>query len=266
MSTLQSALYLGEVVHQRLKPQRHRLAYRVFSLLIDLDELQQLDRRLRFFSYNRFNIFSFLDRDHGPSEAGPLRAWVDHHLKAAGITLDGGPIRVLCYPRLFGYVFNPLTVYFCHHRDGRLVAILYEVNNTFGARHTYVIPAAQDHKGRVVQECGKVFYVSPFNAVTGKYRFRVDPPEQHVSVVINHSDAEGPLLYAAFKGRRVVLTDRALLATLARYPLMTIKVIVGIHWEALRLWRKGLRLVERPDPPREPVTIVTMPETNSAGA
>lgn len=265
MTGLRSALYLGEVVHQRLKPRRHRLAYRVFSLLIDLDELQELDRRLWFFSHNRFNLFSFLDRDHGPGEAGSLRPWVEHHLAAAGITLAGGPIRVLCYPRMWGYVFNPLTVYFCHHREGGLAAILYEVNNTFGGRHTYLIPAAQDRQGRVVQECSKVFYVSPFNAVTGRYRFRVDPPDQHVSVVINHSDAEGPLLHAAFKGRRAPLTDRALLAAFARYPLMTVKVMAGIHWEALRLWRKGLRLVDRPEPPSTPVTIVTAPEPHSSG-
>lgn len=261
-----SALYFGEVVHQRLKPRRHRLAYRVFSLLVDLDELPGLDRRLRFFSYNRLNLFSILDSDHGPGEASPLRPWVEHHLAAAGIRLDGGPIRMLCYPRLLGYVFNPLTVYFCHHRGGALAAILYEVNNTFGGRHTYVLPAAQDRAGRVTQECSKVFYVSPFNAVAGRYRFRVDPPEQHVSVVINHSDAEGPLLYAAFKGRRAALSDRALLATFARYPLMTLKVIAGIHWEAFRLWRKGLRLVDRPEPPGEAVTIVTVPEAHSSGA
>ena len=261
-----SALYLGEVVHQRLKPHRHRLAYRVFSLLVDLDELNVLDRELWFFSHNRFNVFSFLDRDHGPGEDAPLRSWVERHLAAAGIAVDGGPIRMLCYPRLLGYVFNPLTVYFCHRRSGVLAAILYEVNNTFGGRHTYVIPAAQDPVGRVTQECGKVFYVSPFNAVAGRYRFRVDPPERHVSVVINHSDAEGPLLYAAFKGRRAALSDRALLTAFVRYPLMTVKVIVGIHWEAFRLWRKGLRLVDRPEPPREAVTIVTSPEPYSPGA
>ena len=261
-----SALYLGEVVHQRLKPHRHRLAYRVFSLLVDLDELNVLDRQLWFFSHNRFNLFSFLDRDHGPGQTGPLRPWVEHHLAAAGITLDGGPIRMLCYPRLLGYVFNPLTVYFCQHRGGALAAILYEVNNTFGGRHTYVIPAAQDRAGHVTQECGKVFYVSPFNSVAGRYRFRVDPPEQHVSVVINYCDAEGPLLYAAFKGRRAALSDRALLAVFVRYPLMTLKVIAGIHWEAFRLWRKGLRLVDRPEPPCEAVTIVTSPEPHSSGA
>ncbi len=261
-----SALYLGEVVHQRLKPHRHRLAYRVFSLLVDLDELNVLDRQLWFFSHNRFNLFSFLDRDHGPGQTGPLRPWVEHHLAAAGITLDGGPIRMLCYPRLLGYVFNPLTVYFCQHRGGGLAAILYEVNNTFGGRHTYVIPAAQDRAGHVTQECSKVFYVSPFNSVAGRYRFRVDPPEQHVSIVINHCDAEGPLLYAAFKGRRAALSDRALLAVFVRYPLMTLKVIAGIHWEAFRLWRKGLRLVDRPEPPCEAVTIVTSPEPQSSGA
>ncbi len=261
-----SALYCGEVIHQRVKPRRHRLAYRVFSLLIDLDELNDLDRRLRLFSHNRFNLFSLFDRDHGPGQAGPLRPWVEHHLATAGIGLDGGPIRMLCYPRLLGYVFNPLTVYFCYRRGGALAAILYEVNNTFGGRHTYVIPAALDRKGMVTQECRKVFYVSPFNAVAGQYRFRVDPPDQAISLVINHSDGEGPLLHASFKGRRVALSDRTLLAAFFRYPLMTLKIIGAIHWEAFRLWRKGLRLVERPESPRQPVTIVTSPQSHNAGA
>lgn len=265
MSEMRSALYLGEVVHQRLKPRRHRLAYRVFSLLIDLDELQELDRRLRLFSHNRFNMFSFLDRDHGPGKKESLRPWVEYHLASAGITLAGGSIRVLCYPRLLGYVFNPLTVYFCYRHDDGLVAILYEVNNTFGGRHTYLIPVVQGRRGRVAQECKKVFYVSPFNAVAGRYRFRIDPPEQDVSIVINYSDTEGPLLYAVFQGQRVALTDRALLAAFVRYPLMTVKVMAGIHWEALRLWRKGLRLVDRPEPPSTPVTIVTAPEPHRSG-
>ncbi len=137
---LASCLYVGEVVHQRVRPSRHRLRYRVFSALLDLDELPQLDRRLRLFGHNRLNIFSFLDRDHGDGTGAPLRPWVEHHLERAGIELAGGAIRLLCYPRLFGYVFNPLSVYFCHRADGALAAMIYEVNNTFGERHSYLIP------------------------------------------------------------------------------------------------------------------------------
>lgn len=248
-----SALYFGQVMHRRLRPTRHRLRYRVFSLLVDLDRLPELHRRLRLFSYNRFNLFSLFDRDHGPGESRPLRPWIESHLSAAGLAADGGPILLLCYPRVMGYVFNPLSTFFCYRRDGRLSAMVYEVNNTFGERHSYVIPAGDGVPH--AQRCEKQFYVSPFNAPNGTYRFHVVPPGADVSIVIRHADASGPLLDAWFHGRRVDLTDRGLAAAWVRYPLMTLKVMAGIHFEAFRLWRKGLRPVPRPRPPLEPVTI-----------
>lgn len=256
MNEWQSALYFGEVMHQRIRPRRHRLNYRVFFLLADLDELPNLSQRLRLFSYNRFNLFSFFDKDHGPGDGSLLRRWVESHLAEIGIDLGGGSIKLLCFPRMLGYVFNPLTVYFCYHQDGELVAILYEVNNTFGERHTYLAPVESDGASAVSHRCDKNFYVSPFNAVEGGYAFRVEPPGQSVTVVINQSDAEGPLLHAALRARRVPLTQAALLTAFVRYPLLTLKVIAGIHWEALRLWGKGLRLVDRPRPPVRPVTVI----------
>lgn len=256
MTGLTSALYFGEVVHQRVKPRRHRLAYRVFAMLIDLDELDGLHDRLRLFSHNRFNLFSFYDRDHGRGRAEPLRPWLESHLQRAGVDIRDGAIRILCYPRILGYVFNPLTVYFCYGRDGTSAAILYEVNNTFGQRHTYLIPVTAPDRGVVRQACSKRFYVSPFNDIEGGYRFRVALPDEAIAVVINQHDDAGPLLHASFKGRRAALSDRALAAAFVRYPLMTVKVIAGIHWEALRLWRKGLGIVRRPPPPLEPVTVV----------
>lgn len=266
MTAFASALYRGVVVHQRVRPRRHRLSYRVFSMLIDLDELPRLHRTLGLFAHNRFALFSFRDRDHGPGKEHPLRPFVEDHLRRAGIDLDGGAIRVLCYPRILGYVFNPLSVFFCYHRNGTLAAILYEVNNTFGERHSYLIPVVDGTDGPIRQTCAKRFYVSPFNAVAGSYRFKVVPPEAHVSVVINQHDEDGPILYAAFNANRTPLSDRALLAAFVRYPLMTVKVIAGIHWEAFRLWRKGLRLVERPTPPAEPVTIVAPATSLPPGA
>ena len=251
-----SALYFGDVVHQRVRPCRHRLRYRVFFLLVDLDELDTLPRRLRIFSRNRFNLFSFYDRDHGPGDGRPLRPWVERQLAAAAVDLEGGAIRLLCFPRMLGYVFNPLTVYFCHRPDGEPAAILYEVNNTFGERHTYLVPVAPGSAPVLRHRCEKRFYVSPFNAVDGGYSFVVKPPADAVTVVINQSDHAGPLLHATLAARRAPLTRSALLATFVRYPLMTLKVIAGIHWEALRLWRKGLRLVDRPQPPAHPVTVV----------
>lgn len=256
MTALASCLYVGEVVHQRMRPRRHRLNYRVFSLMLDLDELAVLDRRLRWWSLDRFNLFSFCTRDHGDGTGG-LRAWIERHLDAAGIDLGGGAIRLLCYPRILGYVFNPLSVYYCYRAGGGVAAVLYEVSNTFGERHSYLLPVAGEgrlhHQGH---ECNKVFYVSPFIAMTARYRFRIDDPGEQVRLVINESDAEGPLLYAVFHGVRRRLSDRALIGAFIRYPLMTLKVIGGIHWEALRLWLKGVPLVDRPPPPDHPVTIV----------
>ena len=171
MSEWHSALYFGEVMHQRVRPRRHRLRYRVFFLFADLDELGSLSRRLRLFSYNKFNLFSFLDRDHGPSDGSSLRHWVERHLAEAGIDLEGGPIRLLCFPRVLGYVFNPLTVYFCYRRGGEIAAVLYEVNNTFGERHTYLVPVDADGSGPLSHHCEKNLYVSPFNAVEGGVQF-----------------------------------------------------------------------------------------------
>lgn len=257
MSMKASAIYLGEVVHKRLRPRRHRLSYRVFSLLLDLDELPVLDRTLRLFAHNRWGVLSFHDRDHGDGSGASLRHWIEHQLAAAGIHIGGGPIRALCYPRMLGYVFNPLTVYFCYDQDGGLAGLVYEVNNTFGQRHSYVIATAERDLAEVRQRCDKQFYVSPFVPMSSRYHFRVRPPGGSVRVVINQSDDEGPLLHAAFRGDRRTLTDRALAACFVRHPMMTLKVFAGIHWEALCLWLKGVPLVSRPQPPANPVTIVS---------
>ncbi|SDD89997.1 DUF1365 domain-containing protein [Rhodospira trueperi] len=260
-----SALYAGAVLHRRLKPKRHRLDYRVFSLLLDLDELPALDRDLRWFGHNRFAPLSFHDRDHGPGDGRPLRAWIESELATGGIDLGGGPIRVLCYPRLWGYVFNPLTVYFCHHKDGRLGAILHQVSNTFGERHCYLIPVdAAEAAGKLVrQTCDKEFYVSPFMPMETTYHFRIRPPDEKVAVAIQQTDTEGTVLHASFTGRRRPLTDRTLRAAVTRHPLMTLKVMAGIHWEALWLWLKGLRIVPRGPAPSHLVTVVRPREADA---
>ena len=173
-----SALYFGKVMHKRLRPFVHAFSYRVFSLYLDLDEAETLSRRLRLFSHNRWNLFSFQDRDHGPRNGSPLRPWIDRHLSAAGIDLEGGAVRLLCFPRVLGYVFNPLSIWFCHHVDGSLRAVLYEVRNTFGEKHGYLIPLAPGHKsgGAVIQDAAKAFYVSPFIAMEQRYDFRLAEP------------------------------------------------------------------------------------------
>lgn len=250
-----SALYFGPVMHRRLKPKRHRLKYSVFSVLVDLDELDRLDAEIPCFSRNRWNLFSFYDRDFGPGDGSQLRTWVTEHLSEADIHLQGGRIELLCYPRMFGYVFNPLSVYFCYDDHDDLRAILYEVSNTFGERHTYLIPVADPREAVVRQSCPKNFYVSPFIEMQGAYRFRIKKDDRSLAVAITESDPDGPLLHASFTAQRRPMSQRELLRAFISHPLMTLKIVGGIHWEALHLWRKGVRLVDRPAPPSQPVSL-----------
>ncbi len=253
-----SCLYFGRVMHKRLRPFSHRFTYRTFAMLIDLDELPQLDRKLRFFSYNRSNIFSFSDRDHGSRDGTAVRVWLDQKLAERGIDLEGGQVQVLCMPRILGYVFNPLSIWFCRHRDGRLKAIIYEVRNTFGEHHSYVEAVDEDWKegDALIQSCDKAFYVSPFIGMKARYDFRIKPPGKALSVVIRQQVPEGELLVATQNGKRSKLTSLALLSTLLRYPLMTFKVTGAIHWEALRLWLKGARFQQRPNrPAKDPARV-----------
>ncbi len=255
MTGFASSLYFGRVTHQRMRPKRHFLAYWLFMMLVDIDELPRLGGALRLFSYNRFGLVSFYDRDHGAGDGENLRSYVERYLAEAGIAADGGPIRLLCLPRILGYVFNPISVYFCYRSIGGLSAILYEVSNTFGQRHTYLIPV-RGEEGPVTQSCEKRLYVSPFMEMAMRYDFRVIPPAQSVSITVNAGDPDGLLIATCFAGRRTVLSDRTLARTLAAYPLLTLKVIAGIHWEALLLLLKGLRLTRRPPPPIWPVSII----------
>jgi uncharacterized protein len=244
--TFQSAIYRGAVVHERMRPKRHRLRYDVFALLLDLDELHALDACVRLFSYNRRGPVSFHDRDHGPTTGSPLRPWVEDRMRAAGVEPDGGPIRLLCYPRILGYAFNPLSAYFCYRRDGRVAAILYEVRNTHGERHTYVFPVCDDGRSVIRHSCAKSFFVSPFIGMTADYRFRVAPPSDGVSIVIRQGDADGPMLTASFVGAREILTSTTLARALAAFPFLTLKVVGGIHWEGLKMWLKGFPVYSHP--------------------
>jgi len=249
-----SGLYPGVVAHARLRPRRHALSYRIFMLLLDLDELPALDRRLRVFSLARFNLVGFDPRRHGDGSDTPLKRQVEARLAAAGIA-HGGPVRMLAMPRILGTGFNPLTVYFCHRPDGALSAILYEVNNTFGERHSYLIPA--DDKAVVEQACDKGFYVSPFMDMELSYAFRIRPPGAAVQVAVDVGDAEGRVLAASFAGERRELGDRALLRAWLTHPWMTLGVLAAIHWEALFIWLKGERVRKRPRAPAWAVTVVS---------
>lgn len=247
---IRSCIYQGRVMHHRLRPVQHRFVYRVFSLFLDLDELPLLDRKLRLLSVEGRNLLSFRARDHGARDGSALKPWVLKRLAEAGIALIQPRIRLLCFPRVLGYAFNPLSVYFCY--DGEyLTAIIYEVKNTFGGQHVYAFPVHREGSGGrlAVHGCAKDFYVSPFIAMEARYEFHVAAPGQRLAVLIKESEHGRPLLVARQSGTRRALTDRAILSCLSVDLFMTFKVFVGIHIEALRLWLKGVPFFAREPKP-----------------
>ena len=242
-----AALYVGEVMHARLKPMGHRFSYRVMSLLIDLDRLEEADRQSRLFGVNRAALYSFSEADHGARDGSPLRAYVQRCAAERGIDLTGGRVLLLCYPRLLGYTFNPLSVYFCYRANGELALMIYEVRNTFGDIHSYVLPLKPNElsDAGVRQQQEKLLHVSPFIEMAMRYHFRILPPDQCVKLRILETDGDGPLLAATFNGRRRPLNTQQLLRAFFAFPLVTFKIMAAIHWEAMRLWIKGARLVPR---------------------
>jgi uncharacterized protein len=243
-----AALYVGDVVHARLKPVGHRFSYRVMSLLIDLDRLEVADRQTPLFGVNRRALYSFHEADHGDRDGSSLRLYAQRCAAEHGIDLTGGRVLLLCYPRLFGYTFNPLSVYYCYRADGQPALLIYEVRNTFGDIHAYVLPVTRGDisPAGIRQTQDKRFYVSPFVEMAMRYHFRVMLPQDRVKLRILETNSEGPLLSATFNGQRRILTTRELLRSFFSLPLVTLKIIAAIHWEALRLWLKGVRLVPRP--------------------
>ena len=243
-----ATLYVGEVMHARLKPVGHRFNYRVMSLLIDLDRLEAAGRQTPLFGVNRAALYSFHEVDHGDRDGSSLRLYAQRCAAENGIDLTGGRVLLLCYPRLFGYTFNPLSVYFCYHANGQPALLIYEVRNTFGDIHAYVLPVKSGDisPAGIRQTQDKQFYVSPFVEMAMRYHFRVTPPKDHVKLRILEADSEGPLLSATFNGHRRILNTPELLRSFFALPMVTLKIVAAIHWEALRLYLKGVRLVARP--------------------
>tara|TARA_B100000131_G_scaffold119007_1_gene116002 strand:- start:18227 stop:19003 length:777 start_codon:yes stop_codon:yes gene_type:complete len=248
-----SIIYNGKVIHRRFKPKKHYFKYKVFSLLIDLDELNSVDNEIKIFSYNKFNIISFYDIDHGPRDGTSLKLWVKENLKKIDIYDDEINIRLLCYPRIFGYVFNPLSIFFIYNKSSQLIAILYEVKNTFGEQHTYIFKT-DDHKN-IINDCDKKFYVSPFIDMNCHYNFRVLKPEDKLSVIIDQNDGSGRLLYASQDGIASDLNNKNLILSYISHPLMSFKVIAAIHFEAFKLWMKGIKLVKKNNKIKNNITI-----------
>lgn len=252
MNAAAATLYHGVVAHRRLRPVGHRFSYRVFSMLVDVDRIDECAAQSRWFSRNRFNLFSFYDADHAYEDGASASASVRTLLRSHGYCGDGR-IDVLCYPRILGYVFNPLSIFYCRDARGRLEAVIYEVRNTFGGRHSYLMPV---ERGAAIirQSADKVFHVSPFMDMNHSYAFRLTPPGETVSVFIHQTDPEGPIFNASFAGRAEPASDAALFRAFFRYPLMTLKVIAAIHYEAARLFLKGLRLRGAGPDPAHPVS------------
>ena len=244
MSHFESCIYSGFVTHERFKPKRHFFSYKTFSLLIDLSEIKNLEKKIKFFSYNKLNILSFYSTDHGNRDGSSLIKWVKNTLKKSKINFSIGKIKLLCYPRFFGYVFNPLSIFFCYDKKLKLKAVLYEVKNTFGEQHTYIFRSSNT-SNLILQKCNKKFYVSPFIEMKTFYNFRLLKPGRKLNVLIKQNDEKGLLLIARQVGKRVDLTAKNLFIEFLKHPLMSVKVIAAIHFEAFRLWFKGIKHVKK---------------------
>ena len=239
-----SSIYNGTVIHKRFKPKTHFFKYSVFSLLIDLSELDQLDKNIKFFSFNKFNLISFFEKDHGDRDGSSLVEWVKKNLDKNNISSEDVKIKLLCYPRIFGYVFNPLSVFFIYNSNEKLISILYEVKNTFGEQHTYIFKVKNENN--IFQHnCSKKFHVSPFIEMNCDYFFKILKPGEKMSVIIDQYQTNEKILYASQDGKRVDFNSKELLKSYLKHPLMTFKIISAIHFEAFKLWTKGIKFIKK---------------------
>ncbi len=243
-----AAIYRGEVVHARLHPVAHKLRYRVFSLLLDVNRVSEVDKHLRLFSVDRFNLFSLRQCDHGHRDGSTLAKFVADQIRHARLENRVARSVVLLYPRILGFAFNPLTVYWCLDAAGEPLLMIYEVRNTFGEDVTYVLKAGERHGTAWTHGIAKAFYVSPFNDVEGDYTFHVTAPGEKLTVGVALKVGR-PILRTHFRAKATPLTDKALLKMFVAYPAMTAKIVGGIHWEAAKLWFKGMTLKTRPAAP-----------------
>ena len=238
-----SSIYNGTVIHKRFKPKVHFFKYKVFSLLVDLSDLNVLDKNINFFSYNNFNLISFFDKDHGERDGSSLVEWVKKNLEENNINSEFIRIKLLCYPRILGYVFNPLSVFFVYDKKENLISILYEVKNTFGEQHTYIFKA--ENNNLLQHNCSKKFHVSPFIEMNCNYFFRILKPAEKISVIIDQYQLNEKILFASQDGYRVDFTSKELLKSYIKHPLMTFKIISAIHFEAFKLWAKGIKFIKK---------------------
>lgn len=239
----------AEVFHARLRPNGLTFHYSVLALHVDIDRLHE-EARLPMVSVGTFGIFGFDPRDHGPRDGSPLRPYIDWLHLQAGLTIPDH-VTLVCFPRILGFVFNPISTYIGTDKTGRATSVVYEVRNTFGEHHSYVMPLETSSEGAVAaHECDKLFYVSPFMDMPLRYRFRLSPPQGGAFCLkIIERDRNGVVLTALMRTRVFEATRRSLVRRLLRTPLLCLKVVAAIHWQALRLWLKGHHIRPRPAPP-----------------
>ena len=251
---INSAIYNGQVIHKRFKPKVHYFRYNVFSLLIDLSELETIDKKISFFSFNKFNLISFYEKDHGERDGSSLINWVNKNLEKNNIPTQDIKIKILCYPRIFGFVFNPLSVFYVYNLQNKLISILYEVKNTFGEQHTYIFKITKD-ENLVQNKCAKKFHVSPFIEMDCNYFFRLLKPGDKISVIIDQYDKEDKILFASQDGIRTEFNSKELIKSYLKHPLMTFKIIIAIHYEAFKLWLKGIKFIKKKIKIKNNITI-----------
>jgi len=253
-----SKIFAGTVWHKRLLPKEHAFRYPIFYLFLDLDCFDHKKGLPWCLSLDRLNIFSVFQKDYGEQKTRGLQTGLKARLKKLMPDIAPAKIMMLTMPRVFGYSFNPLTVYYCYNKSGGLVALLYEVHNTFGERHTYAFKVDELTGASVPKHSSeKCFHVSPFFKVTGKYHFTTSVSRERLKLAIDYCENDEAKQFSALlKCRAYPLNSRSLLQLLIKIPFVTLKTIVAIHFEAFRIWSKGISVFTKPEPPSEAYSFI----------
>ena len=244
---LTTTIYEGPIVHKRYHQKKHKFKYNVFNLLLNIDDLSGLNKKYKLFSYNRFNLFSFHDKDHGKKDGTSVKDWIFEILVNCEIRISKDELKVfgLCYPRILGYVFNPISVWSVYDKKNILRLLIYEVRNTFGEDHSYVVKINNEND-KLNHNRKKRFHVSPFIDLNASYNFSTNINNEKANITIKESNNDNPILLASFNGKSKKFNDWNLFLLFFKYPLMTLKVIYGIHIQALFLWIKRVKFVPHP--------------------